>query len=192
MTDLTLYAPVALKLLQGPLYQEDGEAWNLLLRYENPIQTYFARIGLGLLVSESDGYAYLHQPESTDDNDNAPTLPRLIRRVRLSYDVTLLCVLLRERLLQFETDASTSTRLVLNTEQMREMARLFFAERSNEVRLLRNLDRVIKQVEDLGFVRRLRGADETYEVRPIIKARISADQLSIIKQKLEDYAHSAA
>ena len=192
MTELTAYAQVALKLLQGPLYQEDSEAWNLLLRYENALQSYFGRIGLGLLVSETDGYAYLHQPEPDSGEENTPKLPRLVRRVRLSYDATLLCVLLRERLLQFETAASAATRLVLTADEIREMARLFFQERSDEVRLLRDLDRVIKQVEDLGFLHRLPGTNNVYEVRTIIKARIPADQLVVIKQKLEDYASSAA
>lgn len=191
MTKLLPYAPLILKLLQGPVYQEDGEAWNLLLHHELALKSHFDQIGLALMVSETDGYAYLHQPELAEEDSSAPSLPRLVRRVKLTYDATLLCVLLRERLLQFETEPTASQRLVLTTDAMREMARLFFQERSDEVRLVRDIDRVIKQVEDLGYIRRLRGQDEAYEVRPIIKARISADQLAIIKEKLEAHADSA-
>ncbi|HMQ55207.1 MAG TPA: DUF4194 domain-containing protein [Anaerolineae bacterium] len=192
MADIVPYAPVVLRLLQGPLYQENGEIWNLLLQYEAAVQSYLARIGLALVVAEVDGYAYLHQPEPDNDEGVSPALPRLLRRVRLTYDVTLLCVLLRERLLQFETRATGSTRLVLTAEQIREMASLFFQERADEVRLLRELDRVIRQVEELGFLRRLQGQEIAYEIRPILKARISADQLVEIKQKLQDYANTAA
>ena len=39
-----------------------------------------------------------------------------------------------------------------------------------------------------GFVKRLSGQEENYEVRPILKAKIDADTLALLKQKLEAYA----
>src|SRR5260370_6301142 len=95
------YAPVVLKLLQNPLFSDETASWNLLLSYLTPVQEYFARIGLEVRVHEEDAYAYLHQPALEDDEGQSVVLPRLTRRDHLTYQTTLLCVLLREWLYQF-------------------------------------------------------------------------------------------
>jgi len=59
------------------------------------------------------------QPE-LDDARNARALPRLTRRDRLSYPVTLLLVLLREALQQFDSGEPQSDRLVLAIEELRD------------------------------------------------------------------------
>src|SRR5260221_7135624 len=92
------YAPAVLKLLQNPLFSDETASWNLLLSYLTPVQEYFARIGLEVRVHEEDGYAYLHQPALEDDEGQSVVLPRLTRRDHLTYQTTLLCVLLRELL----------------------------------------------------------------------------------------------
>src|SRR5260370_23198232 len=96
------FARVILKLVQNPLFSDESSSWNLLLSYLTPVQEYFARIGLEVRVNEEDGYAYLHQPALEDDEGQSVVLPRLTRRDRLTYHTTLLCVLLREWLDQFE------------------------------------------------------------------------------------------
>src|SRR5260221_13371496 len=90
------YAAAVLKLLQNPLFSDETASWNLLLSYLTPVQEYFARIGLEVCVHEEDGYAYLHQPALEDDEGQSVVLPRLTRRDHLTYQTTLLCVLLRE------------------------------------------------------------------------------------------------
>src|SRR5262245_25744815 len=57
------YAPVILKLLQNPLYHDDAASWTLLLSHLAAIRDYFARIGLEIHVNETEGFAFLHQPE---------------------------------------------------------------------------------------------------------------------------------
>lgn len=51
----------AVRLLQGVVEMEDGRAWDLLLSNIPPIEQYFARMGLHLVVDESEGLAYLRQ-----------------------------------------------------------------------------------------------------------------------------------
>ena len=48
----------------------------------------------------------------------------------------------------------------------------------------------MEQVVELGFLKRLTGQDETYEVRLILKAKINAEELERLKQKLENHANS--
>jgi hypothetical protein len=182
------YAPVIIRLLQGVLYHDDVGVWNLLLTHQSAVQEYFARIGLQIYLNEADGFAFLHQPEIERDDGQTLALPRLTRRDRLSYHLTLLCVLLRERLDQFDASTSDSDRLLLSTEEVRELMRPFLRERTNELTLIKKIDETVTRAAELGFVRRQTVADEDqWEVRRIIKARIDADILSEIKAKLEQY-----
>jgi Domain of unknown function (DUF4194) len=183
------YAPAAIKLLQGVVYHDDTAAWDVLLTHQTAIQDYFAKIGVEVFVAEADGFAYLRQPDMENDAGERMALPHLTRRDKLSYSVTLLCVLLRERLDQFDASASESDRLIVTLEQLRELARAFFPERNDERALFRKIDSAVERVVDLGFLKRLgaSGDDERFEVRRILKARIDADKLADIKKRLKTY-----
>lgn len=184
------YAPVLIKLLQGIVYYDDAGIWNLLIQHQAAVTEYFARMGLTVYLDETEGYTYLQQPEPTDDEPNARPLPRLTRRDRLSYSVTLLLVLLREALQQFDSGEPQSDRLVLTIEELRDMQRPFYRERSDETKLARTLDGHVTRVIDLGFLRRLSGGQERYEVKRILTAKISADLLGEIKAKLLRHVES--
>lgn len=178
------YAPALIKLLQGIVYHDDALPWALLLQHQAAVTEYFERMGLALYLDEAEGYAYLHQPEPDDEVPNQRALPRLTRRDRLSYPVTLLLVLLREALQQFDSSEPQSDRLVLALDELRELQRPFYHDRSDEIKLARTLDSHVARVADLGFLRRLSGKEERYEVKRIIIAKISADVLGEIKEKL--------
>lgn len=126
------YAPAVIWLLQGALSSDDGGPWNLLLAHETPVREYLAKIGLELVLSEPDGYAFLRQPEWEGESGQRGALPRLTRRDRLSYHVTLLCALLRERLDQFEPSTPETDRLILTGDDLRDMLRPFLRERGAE------------------------------------------------------------
>ena len=179
------YAPLILKLLQGVVYYDDAH-WEQLISYAAPIRRHFAAIGLRLHLDEAEGYAYLTQP---DEDDTADSLPRLVRRIPLTYHATLLCVLLRESLQQFDARSPDEPRHVLSRAQIQEMMQLFYAEQSDMTRLERRIDSAIRQVENVGFLKKLNREDEElYEVRRIIKAKIAADTLAEIRQRLEAFA----
>ncbi len=188
------YAAVILKLLRGVVYYDDKE-WDTLLSYEKAVQLHMVSIGLQLHVDEADGYAYLSQP---DDDEQAiehefasRDLPRLVRRIPLNFEATLLCVILREELLKFETREPGLERFVLSKSQIQEAIQIFYPEPADVTRLLGRIDRVIGQVERAGFLRSIKHDDEdVYEVKRIIKAKISADKLVEIRDQLRQYAET--
>jgi len=186
-TNITLlpYAPVIVKLLQGAVYSED-KLWNELILNQYPIGRYLRQIGIELIVEEKDGYAFLKQIEDEDGKTIG-----LIRRMPLTYEQTLLCILLREWLDEFEITDTETRNLYITHKQFRERIEMFFKEKSNQAKLLRNLDTLIKDMLSLDFLKRIEDSpypdERKYEVRRIIKSKITADMLIEFKQKLSDY-----
>lgn len=186
--DTRLSLPL-IALFKGVLYQEDDPAlWQNLLDLQSRVRDYLGVLGLQLILDEAEGYAYLSQRQEEDEA--APgqvALPRLIARRQLSYPVSLLLALLRKRLAEFDA-SSGEARLILSREQIADLLRLFLAEGSNEAKLADRIDAHIAKVVELGFLRRLRGKDEQFEVRRILKAYVDAQWLNEFDQRLRDYS----
>ena len=184
------YAPVLLKLLQNPLFSDETATWNMLLSHFTTVQEFFARIGLEVRVQEEDGYAYLYQPALEDDEGQAIPLPRLTRRDRLTYHATLLCVLLREWIDQFESAHLEANKCMITDTQIREILTPFLPARTDERAIQGRIDSAIHRISDLGFLKRIpETSNPTYfEVRRILKAKIDAEKLTEIKEKLAHYA----
>ncbi len=187
-TTLAPYSPAVIRLLQGVVYEEDKKTWDLVVAYQSDIRQYLQVMGLMLELYESDGYAFVRQRTAEADDEEA--LPVLVRRMPLSYPVTLLCVLLRERLLEFDAQGGDSSRLIVSREQIVEMIRAFLPEKSNEARVVDSIDATINKLVDYNFLRKLVNRSGEYEVMRILKARITVTELQEIKQKLYDYTLS--
>ena len=187
------YAPVILKLLQNPLFSDETAIWNMLLSHFTSVQEYFARIGLEVRVLEEDGYAFLYQPALEDDEGQAITLPRLTRRDRLTYHATLLCVLLREWIDQFESTHLDAGKCMITDTQIRELLLPFLPARTDERAVQSRIDSAIRRLSDLGFLRRIPDTNSPayFEVRRILKAKIDAEKLAEIKEKLAHYGTTA-
>lgn len=178
-------AGAIIRLMQGVVYREsDEDTWLALERWGAGVRDHFATIGVDVVVDDAEGYAYLRsQPE----DDGEQVLPRLVRRRALTYNVSLLLVLLRKRLVEFETTGGEG-RLVLTTDQLVETLRLFQAESTNDARVVDQAETAIRKAAELGFLRQLRGQSDHWEVRRILKAYVDAQTLSDFAAKLRDYA----
>jgi len=180
------YAPVIIKLLQGVIYNDDKESWDNLIKYHVPIKEYFKVIGIDVLIYETEGFAFLKQKKF--DEEQEINLPSLIEKRQLSYPVTLLCVLLVEKLIEFDATDGDSTRLIVDKDEIKEMLRIFLPERTNEAKLIDNIDENINKLVKYGFLRKLNDTESKYEVKRILKAKIPAETLQEVKNKLEEYA----
>jgi hypothetical protein len=182
--------PVVVKLMKGVVYRDAHEAeWQDLALLESQVSDYVRVIGLELVLDEAEGYAYLHQAEPEQEGVK---LPRLMQRRPLSYPVSLLCVLLRKKLVEADVSGE-QMRLVLTRDQMAEMMRVFLEDQPNEARLMDRIDAHINKVVELGFLRRFSKDAQTFEVRRILKALVDADWLAQMDEKLDEYkAHAAA
>lgn len=185
MTNERSVACAIIRLMQGVVYREsDEDTWLALERLGAGVRDHFATIGVDVVVDDAEGYAYLRsQPEEDGDE----VLPRLVRRRALTYNVSLLLVLLRKRLVEFETTGGEG-RLVLATDQIVEMLRLFQVESTNDARVVEQAEATVKKAAELGFLRQLRGQRDQWEVRRILKAYVDAQTLSDFAGKLGEYA----
>jgi hypothetical protein len=177
-------ASAIIRLMQGVVYREsDEDTWLTLERLGAGVRDHFATIGVDVVVDDAEGYAYLRsRPE-----EDGEALPRLVRRRALTYNVSLLLVLLRKRLVEFETTGGDG-RLVLTTDQIVELLRLFQAESTNDARVVDQAETTIKKAAEFGFLRQLRGQSDHWEVRRILKAYVDAQTLSDFAAKLREYA----
>lgn len=176
-------ATSAIRLMQGVVYQE-SDAWEDLLRHRGAVRDHFAVIGLDVVVDADEGYAYLRTREPDDGED---PLPRVIRRRALTYADSLLLVLLRKRMVEFES-AGDQGQLVLTSDEIAEMIQLFLARSTDEARVLKQVDTSINRLVAMGFLRQLRGRRDTWEVRRILKAYVDGQTLSDFARKLAEYA----
>ena len=187
-------------LLKSVLYRDDRPAlWDALIRLQAHVADYVAVLGLELNLDEAEGYAFLRSKgadadgrdgEKTDGEEDGDAIPRLVARRQLSYPVSLLLALLRKKLAEFDA-GGIETRLVLSREEIVDMVRIFLPERTNEVKLIGQIDSYLEKIEDLGFVRRLKGQADMYEVRRILKAFVDAQWLNDFDAHLASYQKHA-
>ena len=186
------YASVIIKLLQSVVYDDDRKYWNDVLNNETSVREYFLKIGIELILNRQDGFAYLKQIEFAEDDKTKPI--QLIRKTPLTYEVSLLCVLLREWLDESEVKMS-GDKLFVTGRQIKERVDLFFRDKANRKRLLDKFDSLIKTARDLGFLylnkeEPLNPDNNQYEVKKIIKAKINNEKLEELKNKLKQHVES--
>lgn len=192
MTETPPENPISLpliSLLKGVVYRDSHEnAWRDLIDHQAAVADYAAVLGLELIVDEAEGHAFLRQIEPADD---APALPRLVVRRQLSYPVSLLLVLLRKKLAEHDAGGD-ETRLVLSRDEIVEMLRLFLPETANQARLIDRVGMDLNKIIEMGFVRRLKGQQNQFEVRRILKSCVDAHWLADFDKRLDEYRQIAA
>jgi hypothetical protein len=181
-------AAAIITLMREVVYRDVAaheKVWSTLESRRAAVDDHFATIDIVVVVDDVEGYAYLAARDDEDAADDP--LPRLVRRRSLTYNVSLLLVLLRKRFVEFESTGGEG-KLVLSREQLVELLRVFLPSSSNEARVIDQVGRTIDQVEKLGFLRELRGETGAFEVRRILKAYVDAQTMSDFAGKLAQYA----
>jgi hypothetical protein len=180
------WSMAAVRLLQGVVYLDEGSVWGIICSNRSRLDEYFARIGLAVIVDEAEGFAFLRQFEEEESGNGYDSLPKLFRKSRLSYDATLLCVLLRNELRRFEEEDFDNQRCVVKTSDLFELWKPFFSMNSDEVKLMKGLRAAIGDLEELKFVRRFSDEPEEWEIRRILKARMPVAKLECLLGQLRE------
>lgn len=181
------YSHILVALLKGIVYSHNEKVWDELLKPENEadVKKYFADINLELIIDKSEGYAYLKQRQSEDEEQESP---KLIERRQLNFHVSLLCLLLRKHLIENDREGE-STKAILTKEEIINLIKPFYRETTNEANQQRQIEAAMKRVVEEGFLRKMKTEDEQYEINRIIKAFVNADVVKNSLDKLQNYAN---
>ncbi|HEX5154670.1 MAG TPA: DUF4194 domain-containing protein [Parafilimonas sp.] len=184
------YSHILIALLKGIVYSHNEKVWDELLKPENEadVKKYFADINLELIIDKSEGYAYLKQRQSEDEEEE---IPKLIERRQLNFHVSLLCLLLRKHLIENDREGE-STKAILTREEVIQLIKPFYKETTNEANQQKQIEAAMKRVIDEGFLRKMKTEDEQYEINRIIKAFVNADVVKDSLDKLQNYANQLA
>lgn len=190
MSANTPWAESAIKLLKGPIYKnkDKRQIWNSLIDDEENLNDYFSTIGLRVHLDKTDGYAYLEQIEDAvlegmeeeRDDEDVQSLPRLIRRQSLSYNQSMLLVLIRQELSKFESSSADSISLILKKSDIADFYKVYAKDYADQSKTDKALDSMIKTFvkltylfDDKGYSKEAYIPDDAeFEVSPIIKAKI--------------------
>lgn len=183
-----LASQAVVALMKGVVYSDrDMRLWNGVVTHRALVRDYVRAIGLELFLDEAEGYAFLRQiaDDETDDGGE-DSIPNLIPRRPLGFHLTLLCVLLRKKLLEVDAGGEPP-RVILTAKELDEMLRVYFPPRVNEAKTTEEIAALLERAHDYGFLRKIPGETLSYEVRRVIKALFTADWLACVDQKLKEY-----
>lgn len=171
-----------ISLLKGIIIKENKEKiWDTILNYRNQIEDYFRQLGLTLKLYEEEGYCYLQQIED-DETDN---LLKLVPKVPLSLDLSLLLVSLRKYML--ESTANGDEKIVISKEEIFIKMKNYLKETSNEIKQEKEITSYIKKVEDMKFIRKLKNSDNKYEILRLLASFVDAQWLDDLDKRIIEY-----
>lgn len=182
------YSKAVVKLLKSPV-ERNSTVWDDVVNYQIEIQDYISQIGLELIVKKDEGFAFVKQYEDSEGN----TLGLIVRR-QIGFETSIILVVLRQSLEEFDsnpTQFQVAEKFITDSE-IKEELELFLQEGYNRLRFLKDLDKYIKNVVDLGYLKEVSKKDnETkYQIHRIIKEKITLDILQEFKTKLHEYVES--
>lgn len=180
----------AVRLLQGPVYFDDVKTWDLVLSNETKLREFFSGLGMMLVISENDGFAFIRQFEEEEFPEGYEQIPTLMRKSRLGFDATLLAVLLREELRKFDENDLDSESCVVKETELFESFADFFGKRSDEKKIRTKFSVARAVMLELKFIKILDTEPVEILIRPIVKARLTPERLRETKEKLEAHLES--
>lgn len=184
---ITPFSKAIVRLLKSTV-ERNSNVWDDVINYQTEIQDYISKIGLELIVKKDEGFAFVKQLEDSEGN----TLG-LVQRRQIGFETSIVLVVLRQSLEDFDSNPTqlATEKFITNTE-IKDELELFLPEKYDRVRFIKELDRYINTVVDLGYLKEINKKDnETkYQIHRIIKEKITLDILQDFENKLKDYVES--
>ena len=179
------YGRVIVKLLKGPVEEQDSAAWDCILNYQREMMDYLKKIGLELILKRDDGFAYVRQIE----DDEGKTIG-MVSRQQLGFEVSVVLIVLRQILEEFDSDVSeiyTHDRYI-TIDELKARIDLFLPEGYNKVKYHNEIVNYVNRIVGLGFMKPMTGENSnSYKIQRIIKEKVTLDSLREFKEKLQEY-----
>lgn len=163
----------AVHLLQGPVFEHEGERWRRVTQGRSEMDGYFRQMGLRVVVDAVEGYAFLEQLPADELKD----LPRIIRRRQLSLGATVYGFFLRQELDKAIKDDPAIMRVKKKLKEIRELVAEFFPATNNDSADRKLAMAHLGDLADLGFVRKVtesgEGNEAEYELTRLLRAKFN-------------------
>lgn len=185
--NITPYSKAIIRLLKSPI-ERTSNVWEDVINYQNEIQEYISQIGLELIVKKDEGFAFVKQLEDNEGN----TLGLVTRR-QIGFETSIVLVVLRQSLEEFDSNPTQlATEKFITDSEIKDELELFLQEGYNKLKFKKELDKYIRNVVELGYLKEISKKDnETkYQIHRIIKEKITLDILQDFKTKLQEYVES--
>ena len=163
---------VIVQLLLGPSLdaRRQSRLWPVLMRDEAVVRARLHELFLELVIDREQQVAFTRQVVSAELE-----LPVLLRRTPLTFLDSALLLFLRQRLTEAEAQVE---RAVVSTLQMAEHLSMFQREATTDhARFGKQVQHAIDNAVKYSLLRRLRGADDRFEVAPTLKLLFSAEEI---------------
>ncbi|MGH4037255.1 MAG: DUF4194 domain-containing protein [Sphaerochaeta sp.] len=190
------WGEVCVKLLMGPLFKDENEElFEKLDLWFKEVNAYFNIIGLKINYSKEQNYAFLEPNEDEEGNViSNDRLSRLLIKHPLTYETSLVLVILREELDKFEIDDTSSDLFILKESEIAELVEPYYRDTSDKVKyndliasqltIIRNMG-LIKQIKSNGATSNI-SEDRVFIIRNIIRAKVNAAFLKEFKERLAE------
>ncbi len=181
------YSKAIVRLLKSTV-ENNSNVWEDVINYQNEIQEYISQIGLELIVKKDEGFAFVKQLEDSEGN----TLG-LVQRRQIGFETSIVLVVLRQSLEEFDSNPTQfATEKFITDSEIKDELELFLQEGYNKLKFKKELDKYIRNVVELGYLKEINKKDnETkYQIHRIIKEKITLDILQDFKTKLQEYVES--
>lgn len=176
------YSKAIIRLLKSTV-ERSSNVWEDIIHYQKEIQEYIGQIGLELIVKKDEGFAFIKQFE----NSEGETLGLVTRR-QIGFETSIVLVVLRQSLEEFDSNPTQlATEKFITDSEIKDELELFLQEGYNKLKFKKELDKYIRNVVELGYLKEINKKDnETkYQIHRIIKEKITLDILQDFKTKIE-------
>jgi len=185
--NITPYSKAIVRLLKSTV-ERTSNVWEDVINYQQEIQEYIGQIGLELIVKKDAGFAFVKQLEDNEGNTIG-----LVTRRQIGFETSIVLVVLRQSLEEFDSNPTqlASEKFITDLE-IKDELELFLQEGYNKLKFQKDLDKYIRSVVELGFLKEIsKKENETkYQIHRIIKEKITLDILQDFKTKLQEYVES--
>jgi len=163
------------QLLSGPFLDErrHSKLWPVLLREEAVIRKYLSELFLELVIDSDLNVAFTRQAETGDME-----IPKLLRRVQLTFIDSILLVYLRERLALAQKH---SERAVVSKNEIVEHLEMYDKTgNTDKAGFDKRIHASIEKFKKHNILQKIRSSDDRFEVSPTLKLLFSPEEISIL------------
>ncbi len=184
------------RLMKGVVYKDDDPSlFNNIIQEQSSIKSYVRELGLNIVIHEKENYIFLRSLSEEEyeklglDDDIRP--PALIAKRKLSFEVSLLLVMLRKLLLEHDR-VSSNERLVLSFNEILAVMANCFGKSVENAALKKKTESCINKICEMSFLKKItRNQEVLYEVKRILISIVNANFIDDFDKLLEQYLQIA-